>query len=75
MIGISPIMIAHAVCAFCCIYGFHLVGTSRARLGYLLSGIGSVGWMLFAPSVFFMAQSVFFLWVSARGYERCSKPS
>lgn len=67
---ISPLFLLQALCAALCIYGYFLVGGPKARLGYLLSGIGSAGWLLASSSIFFQIQSLFFLVVSAMGYER-----
>lgn len=66
---VAPFLIAQFVCAACCIYGFHLIAT-KPKLGYILSAIGSVGWMVVSDGLFFKAQSLFFFWVAARGYER-----
>lgn len=61
-----------ALCAACCIYGYHLIATNPKR-GHLLMGIGSAGWALASPNAFFLLQSLFFLWVAARGYQSCCK--
>lgn len=62
------------LCAGCCIYGYHLLDKNKKR-GHGLMALGSVGWALAAPNAFFMLQSLFFLWVAARGYQKCSKKS
>lgn len=39
-------------------------------MGFVLGGLGSVGWLMVAPSIFFAAQSLVFLVGSVVGYER-----
>lgn len=60
------------ICAAACIYGYSLLGTNDKH-GHGLMAIGSAGWAVASPNVFFLLQSLFFLWVAARGYERARK--
>jgi hypothetical protein len=70
MIGIPVTFFVHAFCAALCIVGFELIGSKHAKLGYILSALGSVGWLIASEDLFFKVQALFFFWVSARGYER-----
>jgi hypothetical protein len=70
---LTPTLIMHAICAALCIYGYQLIGTPKAKLGYLLGGLGSIGWLMVSTSPFWSVQSIFFLVAAARGYERVSK--
>ena len=66
-------LVGHFACALLCCIGYYLTTTSHRRWGYLLGGLGSTGWLMFAPSVFFAAQSLVFLVASVIGYERAGK--
>ena len=57
------------LCAAACIYGYSQIGKNPKR-GHGLMALGSAGWALAAPNPFFLLQSLFFLWVAAKGYER-----
>jgi hypothetical protein len=67
---IPLVLVLHAINAALCTVGYCLLVTKYKRLGFLLGGLGSVGWMLAAPSIFFAAQSLVFLIGSVIGYER-----
>lgn len=64
------VMILHFTSAVLCTAGYCLLTTKHKRLGFLLGAVGSVGWLIAAPSIFFAAQSLVFLVGSVIGYER-----
>jgi hypothetical protein len=63
-------LILHFVSAALRTTGYCLLTTRHKRLGFLLGAVGSVGWLIAAPSIFFAAQSLVFLVGSVIGYER-----
>jgi hypothetical protein len=67
---IPHVILLHFLSAALCTTGYILLTTKRKRLGFLLGGLGSVGWLMAAPSIFFAAQSLVFLVGSVIGYER-----
>jgi hypothetical protein len=67
---IPLVLVLHFINAVLCCTGYVLLTTRYKRLGFLLGGLGSVGWLIAAPSVFFAAQSLVFLVGSVLGYER-----
>lgn len=68
---IPLILVLHALNAALCTIGYVLVAAGRhKRLGFVLGAVGSVGWLMVAPSIFFAAQSLVFLVGSVVGYER-----
>lgn len=67
---IPLILVLHALSAALCCTGYILITGRHKRLGFLLGGLGSVGWLMVAPSIFFAAQSLVFLVGSVIGYER-----
>jgi hypothetical protein len=75
MIGVPLTLFVHALCAALCIVGFELIGGRHAKLGYVLSALGSIGWLIASDSLFFKAQSLFFFWIAARGFERTRRIS
>lgn len=69
---IPAILLLHLISATLCCGGYCLLATKHKRLGFLLGALGSVGWLMAAPSIFFAAQSLVFLVGSVIGFERCS---
>lgn len=68
---ISFVLLLHAINALLCCVGYVLVAAGKyKRWGFILGAVGSVGWLMVAPSIFFAAQSVVFLCGSVVGYER-----
>lgn len=68
---IPAILILHFLNAALCCAGYVLVaGGKHKRLGFLLGALGSVGWLMAAPSIFFAAQSLVFLVGSVIGWDR-----
>lgn len=67
---ISSTLLLHLISAVLCCTGYCLLPGRHKRLGFLLGALGSVGWLLAAPSIFFAAQSLVFLVGSVIGYER-----
>jgi hypothetical protein len=70
---IPHVLLLHFLSAVLCTTGYCLLTTKHKRLGFLLGGMGSVGWLMAAPSIFFAAQSLVFLVGSVIGYERTRK--
>ena len=65
------VLVLHALNAALCCIGYVLVANGKhKRLGFVLGAVGSVGWLMVAPSLFFAAQSLVFLAGSVVGYER-----
>jgi hypothetical protein len=67
---IPAILVLHFLSAVLCCTGYCLLPTKYKRLGFLLGAVGSVGWLMAAPSIFFAAQSLVFLVGSVIGFER-----
>lgn len=67
---IPLILVLHFLSAVLCTTGYALLTTKHKRLGFLLGAVGSVGWLVAAPSIFFAAQSLVFLVGSVIGWER-----
>jgi hypothetical protein len=70
---ISATLLLHFISAVLCTTGYCLLTTKHKRMGFLLGALGSVGWLMAAPSIFFAAQSLVFLIGSVIGFERTHK--